>query len=64
MMKTMKTMKNKMMVMKIACDTCGHNWDYHGKTQWYLACPQCKNIININELTEDSRNKVKKSIRN
>jgi len=45
--------------MKVKCNNCGHQWEYPGKTQWYLACPICKNIININELTENGRNKVK-----
>ncbi len=45
-----------MVHMKIECDSCGHQWEYPGKTQWYLACPKCKNIININELTENGRN--------
>ena len=45
-----------MIHMKVECDNCGNKWEYQGKTQWYLACPKCKNIININELTESGRN--------
>jgi tRNA(Ile2) C34 agmatinyltransferase TiaS len=49
-----------MVDMKVTCGNCGYSWDYHGKTQWYLACPKCKNTININELTDKHRNKMKK----
>ena len=45
-------MKNKVVYIKVKCEKCGHSWDYHGKSKWYLACPKCKNTININELTE------------
>ncbi len=48
-----------MIFMEIKCDKCGHQWEYQGKTKWYLACPKCRNTININELTTNSRNKVK-----
>ena len=50
-----KKMKNKVVYMKVKCENCGHSWDYHGKSRWYLACPKCKNTININELTEKDR---------
>ena len=49
-----------MVDIKVACEHCGYSWGYHGKTQWYLACPKCKNTININELTEKYRNEMKK----
>ena len=41
--------------MNVKCEKCGHSWEYSGKTQWYLACPKCKNTININDLTEEDR---------
>jgi ribosomal protein S27E len=50
-----KKMKNNMVYMKVKCENCGNNWDYQGKSKWYLACPKCKNTININELTEKDR---------
>jgi ribosomal protein S27E len=52
-------MRNEAISIEIKCDNCGHQWDYHGKTQWYLACPKCKNTININELTEKRRDKMR-----
>ena len=48
-------MKNKVVYRKVKCKNCGHSWDYHGKSKWYLACPKCKNTININELIEKDR---------
>ena len=49
-------MENKMVYMNVKCDNCGYGWDYPGKSKWYLACPKCKNTININKLTEKDRN--------
>ena len=49
-----------MVDVKVTCENCEYSWDYLGKTQWYLACPKCRNTININELTEKRRNKMKK----
>ena len=48
-------MRDKGVNMEIKCNNCGHEWDYHGKTKWYLACPKCKNTINISEVTEKKR---------
>ena len=48
-------MKNKVVYIKVKCEKCGHSWNYDGKSKWYLACPKCKNTININELTEKDR---------
>ena len=45
----------KMVYMKIKCKHCGNSWDYKGKSKQYLACPKCKNTVNINELTEKDR---------
>jgi len=53
--KKLKKMENKVICLKIRCKNCGHSWDYKGKSKWYLACPKCKNTININELTEKDR---------
>jgi ribosomal protein S27E len=52
-------MRNEVIFMDVICDNCGYQWDYQGKTQWYLACPKCKNTINISESTENRRGKVK-----
>ena len=48
-------MGNKVFYMKVKCKNCGHSLDYPGKYKWYLACPKCKNTININELTVKDR---------
>ena len=48
-------MKNKVFYMKVKCENCGYSWEYHDKSKWYLACPKCKNMININELTKKDR---------
>jgi predicted Zn-ribbon and HTH transcriptional regulator len=45
--------------MKVNCDNCGYEWQYRGKNQWYLTCPKCKNMININELTKSGRTQRK-----
>ena len=48
-------MKNKKDNMNIKCENCGNSWDYKGKSKWYLACPKCKNTVNINKLTDEDR---------
>ena len=52
-------MKNKVVQTRVKCEKCGYSWDYDGKSKWYLACPKCKNTININELTENRQNKMR-----
>ena len=24
-----------------SCPNCGHNWNYGGKSEYYVTCPQC-----------------------
>lgn len=55
---TRKKVRDKVITMEIKCDNCGHEWDYRGKTKWYLACPKCKNTINISEVTEKKRKEM------
>jgi hypothetical protein len=45
--------------MDLKCEKCGHIWDYKGKSKWYLACPNCDNMININALVYKNREKQK-----
>ena len=32
--------------MKITCKKCKHEWNYKGKSKYYVTCPQCYNKIN------------------
>ena len=33
--------------MKIKCKKCEHEWEYKGKSKFYVTCPHCYNKINI-----------------
>ena len=43
--------------MKIICKYCKYEWDYKGKSQYYICCPKChyqlnaKKILNTNDIT-------------
>jgi len=28
--------------MKIKCPKCDYEWDYKGKSKYYLSCPRCR----------------------
>lgn len=43
--------------MNIKCEKCGNQWVYKGRSKWYLTCPKCKNIVNINEMIKQGRDK-------
>jgi len=34
--------------MKLKCSKCNHEWDYQGKSKFYVTCPHCYRKININ----------------
>jgi ribosomal protein S27E len=33
--------------MKIKCPKCKKEWNYGGKSKYYVSCPQCHKNINI-----------------
>jgi len=33
--------------MKLKCKRCEHEWEYKGKSEWYVCCPTCKTSIRI-----------------
>ena len=33
--------------MKIKCPKCNHEWEYKGKSKYYVTCPQCYNKVKI-----------------
>ena len=35
--------------MKIKCKKCNHEWEYKGKSKFYVTCPQCYVKINLNK---------------
>lgn len=36
--------------MKIKCPKCKHEWNYKGKSKFYVTCPQCYRKVKIKEL--------------
>ena len=49
--------------MKIKCtkEDCQHEWNYKGKSKFYVTCPYCYRKIRINKGVENAkRNKNKK----
>jgi ribosomal protein S27E len=34
-------------IMNVKCRRCGHEWNYKGKSLWYICCPTCMNKIRI-----------------
>ena len=49
------------MVIKLKCPrpTCGHVWDYDGKSKFITSCPVCKTSVTIakNEVKEGATKK-------
>jgi predicted Zn-ribbon and HTH transcriptional regulator len=41
--------------MNLKCKRCGYEWDYHGKSKWYVSCPRCKTNIRVRELIEEQK---------
>ena len=37
-------------MMKVKCHKCKHEWDYKGKSDYYITCPQCYRKINVEKL--------------
>ncbi|MEM3401968.1 MAG: hypothetical protein QW179_00960 [Candidatus Hadarchaeales archaeon] len=35
--------------MKIVCPRCKHEWNYRGKSKYYVTCPQCLRKIKLDE---------------
>ena len=47
--------------MKIKCvnKKCHHEWEYKGKSKFYVTCPQCYNKINIQKQLEGGKEEWK-----
>jgi ribosomal protein S27E len=43
--------------MKTKCPKCGWKWEYNGKSQYYITCPQCMRKFDID------KKKLKKEVR-
>ena len=44
--------------MKVKCQNCGHEWDYKGKSEYYVTCPKCLYKVNLKkEVKKDGRGK-------
>lgn len=48
--------------MKIKCEKCSHQWDYKGKSLFYVTCPRCYRKINIKKVKggQNEKNKIRK----
>jgi hypothetical protein len=33
--------------MRLRCPKCGHIWDYKGRREFYVTCPNCYYKVNI-----------------
>ena len=44
-----KTMKK---TKKLRCPKCKHEWDYKGKSKYYLTCPHCYKKIKVEDSQE------------
>ena len=42
--------------MKIKCKKCNHEWEYKGKSNYYVTCPHC-----YNKIRKDGKDTKKKS---
>jgi len=31
----------------LRCGRCGHEWVYHGASDWYTSCGICKAMVNV-----------------
>jgi len=43
--------------MKMYCKRCKHEWNYKGKSKWYVSCPICKTSIPIKKGVKENGNK-------
>jgi len=37
---------------KLRCPKCKHEWDYKGKSKYYLTCPHCYKKIKVEDSQE------------
>ncbi len=43
--------------MKVKCKRCLREWNYKGKSKYYITCPQCYSKINIRQVQVKGGNK-------
>lgn len=41
--------------MKVKCRKCNHEWEYKGKSKFYVTCPNCYNKVNIQKKLDSLR---------
>ena len=34
------------------CPKCGYEWEYKGKSDFYISCPRCRSNINLQKPKE------------
>jgi ribosomal protein S27E len=44
--------------MKIKCKKCSHEWEYKGKSKFYVTCPNCYNKVNIQKQFSNPNRKI------
>lgn len=42
------------MGLTLECQKCGREWEYHGNSEYYATCPNCKTSVKITENKENS----------
>lgn len=49
--------------MKIKCtkEDCGYEWDYKGKSEFYVTCPRCYRKLNIRKFIKKLDEKKQKN---
>ena len=39
---------------KMICPKCGYDWEYKGKSNFYISCPRCRSNINLQKPKDKS----------
>jgi len=37
------------------CPKCGYDWEYKGKSNFYISCPRCRSNINLNKINRSKK---------
>jgi ribosomal protein S27E len=43
--------------MKTKCNKCNHEWEYKGKSEYYVTCPHCYTKVNIQKIKKGGEKK-------
>ena len=41
--------------MLLQCTRCGYEWEYKGKSEWYVSCPRCRTTVRIGSKALDMK---------